>query len=203
MFKECKCFWCEKLKWPLLRDLNNNQNHYWFEIPRSGSVTIKESFKQSVIINRNTKEFEIAKTKSPIVIVSDPVNRFISCINAYLAENQRYYAYGKNIFSSFGVDLDLCERKEKIDMFFDNIDKINSQHQVHHFHPQIRFIDTENFSNFTVLRRYQINQYFGIGTHLNHTRKEITVEDLSYSQIEIVKNIYEDDYKFLRDNGKT
>ena len=203
MFNECKCFWCNKLKWPLLWDLDNNQNHYWFEIPRSCSVTVKETFKQRTMVYRGSPEYEIAKNKTPIVIFSDPIKRFISCINAYLAENQRYYGYGKNIFSSFKVDLDLCEKKEKINFFFDNIDKIKSDHQVHHFHPQTKFIDTENFNDFIILRRYQINQFFNIPTHLNHTHKEITVEDLNSDQIEMIKLAYKDDYDFLKAHGKT
>lgn len=194
-FNNCQCYWCNTLKWPLLYDLDGNS--IWFEIPRSCSVTIKESFKNRKQVFRGTEEYDNLKDKKPIVIITDPVRRFISCINAYLVERQRYYHYGKQIFDSFGIDLDLCTKQEKIDLFFKNINKINSNHQVHHFHPQTKFVDTENFNEFVVLRRYQIGAYFGINSVLNFTHKEITEDDLSKDQINLIQNYYKSDYEFL------
>lgn len=194
-FNDCGCYWCKTLEWPLLYDLDGN--HIWFEIPRSCSVTIKESFKDRKQVFRGTEEYEQLKHKKPVVIISDPVKRFISCINAYLVQRQRYYHYGKQIFDSFGVNLDRCNKQQKIDFFFQNIDKINGNHQVHHFHPQAKFIDTENFSEFTILRRYQLSSYFGINSVLNFTKKEINAEDLSQHQLNYINEIYKSDYEFL------
>lgn len=196
-FNDCHCYWCKALKWPLLYDLDGN--HIWFEIPRSCSVTIKESFPDRKQVFRGTEEYEKLKDKKPVVIITDPIKRFISCINAYLAEHQRYYHYGKQIFQSYDnpINLDLCTKAEKIEFFFRNIDKINSNYQVHHFHPQTKFIDTENFNEFVILRRYQLSSYFGINSVLNFTRKEINEQDLSQHQINYLKNYYKSDYEFL------
>lgn len=200
-FNDCNCYWCEKLQWPLLYDLDGDKK--WFEVPRSCSVTIKENFKQRAQVFRNTKKYQgiWMGSEKPIVIFTDPLERFISLINVYLTPKQRYSDYGKNIFDSFSVDIDKCTKQEKIDLFFKNLPKITSQHQVHHFHPQCRFVDTENFEEFTIVRKEDVNDFFGITEKLNVTTKDITLEDLSEEQIDFVKRIYKDDYEFIEKYG--
>jgi hypothetical protein len=195
-FNNCKCYWCEKLKFPLLYDLDGDKS--WFEVPRSCSVTIKESFPARQQVFRNTKKYiGMVDTETPIVVFTDPLERFISLINVYLTDKQRYIGYGKDLFSTFGKNLDECTKEEKIDLFFKNLNKINSNHQVHHFHPQSKFVDTENFADLTVIKREDVNEFFGITQKLNETRKDITLADLSEEQIEFVKRIYQSDYEFI------
>ena len=200
-FNECKCYWCNTLNWPLLYDLDGEKS--WFEIPRSGSVTIKESFSDRKQVFRGTEEYEEIKQreKPPVVIFSEPVERFLSCMNVYIVPGQRYYDYGKDIFASFGVDLDECSKEEKIDYFFKNLHKIVSHHQVHHFHPQTSFIDFENFDLFSVITRHEIGLYFGISKHMNKTKKEVTLEDLSQDQLDFIKWVYRSDYEFFEKYG--
>ena len=200
-FNDCKCYWCQQLEWPLMYDLDGDK--VWFEIPRSCSVTIKETFPDRKQIFRDSKEYKkIIKTKEPIVIFTDPVKRFISCINGYLAKSQRYYHYGKDIFASFGVDLDNCNKDDKIEYFFDNFHKISSMHQVHHFHPQCRFVDTQQFKKFTIVERQDVNDFFDINKVYNFTQKEILQSDLKEHQINFIKSIYKSDYEFLKKYGK-
>jgi hypothetical protein len=195
-FNDCNCYWCQKLSFPLLYDLDGEKN--WFEVPRSCSVTIKESFPNKAQVMRNTRKYRtISETDKPIVIFSDPLERFISLINVYLVDKQRYHGYGKDIFTTFAKDLDSCTKEEKIDLFFRNLNKINSNHQVHHFHPQCRFVDTENFEEFTIVKREDVNEFFGINRKLNETKKEITLDDFSEEQIEFIKRAYKSDYEFI------
>lgn len=198
-FNVCRCFWCTKLDFPLLYNLDGEQ--YWFEVPRSCSVTIKESFPNRKQVFRDQDEYDEAN--QPIMIFTDPIDRFISCINGYLTKGQRYYSYGHDIFSAFGKDLNTMEKEEKIEWFFKNLDKVTSQHQVHHFHPQARFVDTDRFKKITVVKREDVNDFFGINEKMNETVKEITKEDFSEQQIDFIKRIYKEDYEFLKKYGKS
>ena len=55
----------------------------WFEIPRSCSVTVKETFPDRKQVFRDTDQYDDARGR-PLVVYSDPVERFVSCINAYV-----------------------------------------------------------------------------------------------------------------------
>jgi len=136
------------------------------------------------------------------MIFTDPIDRFISLINVYLTPKQRYYDYGKDIFSSFDKDLNLLSKEEKIDLFFRNLNKITGGQQVHHFHPQCRFVDTESFENIEVVKREDVNKYFDIDVTHNVTDKQITAEDFSEEQIEFIKRAYASDYAFFEKYGK-
>lgn len=204
-FNDCTCYWCEKLEWPLMYDLEDNNEKLWFEVPRSCSVTIKESFPQRRQIMRETRLYKrlVEEKKKPIMIFTDPIDRFISLINVYLTNRQRYSDYGKDIFSTFNKDISELSKQEKIDLFFTNLNKITSLHQVHHFHPQCRFVDTENFKEFEVVLREDVNNYFGITEKHNVTQKDITKEDFTPEQIDFIKRAYASDYAFLKKYGKS
>jgi len=193
-FNSCNCFWCQKLKFPLLYNLDGEKN--WFEVPRSCSVTIKETFPERKQIFRDTDEYDDLRG-SPIVVFSDPVDRFLSCINGYLVEKQRYYAYGEDIFASFGVDLKTCTTEEKVEHFFKNLHKIASSHQLHHFHPQAWFVDMEKFKRFTIVKKQDVSKTFNVTHKLNQTKKEITEKHFSAEQISFIKRLYKVDYDFF------
>ena len=196
-FNECECFWCKKLQWPLLYDLDSKRT--WFEIPRSCSVTIKEAHPDRKQVFRDQPEY--SKAKEPVVVFTEPVERFLSCMNAYITKGQRYYNYGKDIFSSFAVNLDECTKEQKISYFFKHLNKIGSAHQVHHFHPQVKFIDTENFKKFTVINKHEVGKFFDNAEHLNTTVKEVEQKDLSKDQIDFIRWIYRHDYEFYENYG--
>lgn len=204
-FNDCKCYWCEKLEWPLMYDLEgDSEGKLWFEVPRSCSVTIKESFPNRRQVMRETRLYKrlVEEKRKPIMIFTDPIDRFVSLINVYLGEKQRYSDYGKDIFSTFDKDISQLSKQDKIDYFFANLNKITSLHQVHHFHPQCRFVDTENFEEIEVVKREDVNEFFGITEHHNATKKEITKEDFTEEQIDFIKRAYASDYAFLKKYGK-
>lgn len=202
-FNDCKCYWCQKLEWPLMYDLEDSGEKLWFEVPRSCSVTIKESFPNRKQVMRGTRLYNqfIEKKKKPIMIFTDPIDRFISLINVYLTDKQRYSDYGKDIFTTFDKDISELNKQEKIDLFFANLNKITSNHQVHHFHPQCRFVDTENFEEIEVVKREEVNDFFDIAVKHNVTKKEITAEDFTEEQIEFIKRAYASDYAFYEKYG--
>lgn len=184
-------------------DLEDSGEKLWFEVPRSCSVTIKESFPNRKQVMRGTRLYNqfIEKKKKPIMIFTDPIDRFISLINVYLTDKQRYSDYGKDIFTTFAKDINELNKQEKIDLFFANLNKITSNHQVHHFHPQCRFVDTENFEEIEVVKREDVNDFFDIAVKHNVTKKEITAEDFAEEQIEFIKRAYASDYAFYEKYG--
>lgn len=205
-FNDCGCYWCQKLEWPLLYDLDGKRT--WFEIPRSCSVTIKESFPNRKQILRDSQEYEDEieqlhnNAKKPLVVFTDPIERFLSCVNVYLVKGQRYYDYGKDIFNSFGMDLESIEdSKEKVDLFLRNMHKITDHHQVHHFHPQCRFVDTQSFDEFTVINKQEVSDFLKTEKHLNSTQYEIHRKDLTREQVAWIKKIYQSDYDFFKKYG--
>jgi hypothetical protein len=184
-------------------DLEDTGEKLWFEVPRSCSVTIKESFPLRKQVLRGTRLYNkfIEEKKKPIMIFTDPIDRFISLINVYLTEGQRYSDYGKDIFSTFNKDITTLSKQEKINLFFTNLNKITSLQQVHHFHPQCRFVDIANFPEFTVVKREDVNQFFGIDQKHNVTKKDITAEDFTEEQINFIKHAYASDYAFFEKYG--
>ena len=196
-FNDCGCYWCKTLEWPLMYNLDGKRT--WFEVPRSCSVTIKESFPNRKQVSRDTEEY--LEAKKPLVVFTDPIERFLSCMNVYLVPNQRYYDYGKDIFNMFSVNLDECTKQEKIDYFFANMHRLTDKHQVHHFHPQCRFVDTQNFSEFTVINKMEVTDFLKTDKFLNKTEYEIKRTDLSREQVAWIREIYKSDYEFFKEYG--
>ena len=73
-FRECECEWCERYPFPRLYSLGDGQ--HWFEIPKNGSTSIKEHFPERKLI-------EGTPITKPIVVIVDPVDRFVSLLNDY------------------------------------------------------------------------------------------------------------------------
>ena len=72
---------------------------------------------------------------------------------------------------------------------------------MHHFHPQCRFVDTQSFSEFTVINKMEVSDFLKTDKHLNSTEYEIKRKDLTTSQIGWIRKIYDSDYKFFKEYG--
>jgi len=198
-FIECRCQWCDELKWPLMYDLDGEQ--CWFEIPRSCSVTVKESHPDRFQVFRSEPHYKTLLDKKPIVVFSDPIDRFISCINAYLIEGQRYWNYGHQIATTNNVNLFAMTIQERVNWFMDNVDKVTSQQQVHHFQPQVLFVDVKNFSEFTFVWKHDVGKFFGTDEVMNKTDRQIEINNFSDRHLEFLKDYYKDDYAFIEKHG--
>jgi len=76
--KQCKCMWCHQVKWPYLQKLD--ENSYWFEIPKNACTAVKNHFKLEPVPKEKYNEL---KDIVPIVIVRDPIERFVSNLDNY------------------------------------------------------------------------------------------------------------------------
>lgn len=194
----CDCYWCQRYPFPRLTEVGGK---FWFEIPKNGSSSIKETFKDFKHLGKS----EYPKDISPIVVFDDPVNRFVSLMNDYFCNPNRVNdslhsspnnLYGEDLFKTLGVDLYQTSDVEKVDIVLKNINKITSRHQVHHFYPQSAFVDTKFYSKFYVMLKKDINSVFGIDKVANKSVKTLKVEDLSEKQVAKIKEIYASDYEF-------
>lgn len=203
----CRCWHCDQNKWPLLYKLSEHEDNYWFEIPRSGSVTIKELFNgkhgrgdRGHAIQRSDPRYpEIVRTAKPIVIFTDPIERFLSTVNAYLVETERYWSYGNHAFLHHlnGTNLATFDYETRWHLFFENMDVIRDIHQVHHFHDQCSFVDTKNFQEFQFVWKKDIGKFFQTEEVMNKTNYKITREMITPHQEEWLKNYYKKDYIFI------
>jgi len=196
----CDCYWCQQYPFPRLTLIGDK---HWFEIPKNGSATIKALYPDYKHLDKS----EYPKDVIPVVVFDDPVSRFISLINDYFCNGNRENntlgssqnsLYSKDIFESIGMDLDQVSDHEKVGIVLKNLDKITSRHQVHHFYPQTKFIDTESFDNFKIISKQEINSYFGTDKIFNKSPKGISIEDLTKEQIDTIREIYASDYEFYK-----
>lgn len=203
--RDCRCYHCDRIKWPLLYKLYEDPTDYrcWFEIPRSGSVTIKESHPERKHILRSDPVYQdLVKNYKPHVIFSDPIGRFISTVNTYFVEGGRYWSYGQNAFKhNCGIDIGFKSFEERWHLFFNNLDVLHSGHQPHHFHNQSLYVDTKNFSEFQFGWKRDICSIFNTQKHDNKTKYEITQDMFTSKQIDWLKDYYRQDYEFIEKHG--
>lgn len=179
-----------------------DSDQYWFEIPRNCSTTIKNEFPQKEMIFRSDQRyFDATRDHKPLAVFSDPIERFVSTLNVYFTEDNKYTEYGKDIFASIGYDMAALSAKERVDLILQNLDAIQSKHQKHHFDTQCSYLDRENFSDFEVVKKSDVSQRLGIKDIHNKTNKQITIDDLNKQQIEFIKDMYKEDYDFLKERA--
>lgn len=152
-----------------------------------------------MILRSDKRYYDVVKKHKPLVIFSDPIDRFVSTLNVYFTENNKYTEYGKDIFASLGYNMLDLNPSEKVNIIMLNFNAIKSKHQSHHFNTQCSFLDRESFSKFEVIKKSDVTQKLGIKNIHNETKKEITVEHLSENQLQFIKNMYKEDYEFLKE----
>jgi hypothetical protein len=190
LFKECKCEWCIESSFPRLYSLNNDKNEYWFEIPKNGSASIKGHFVKC-------QEIEDRPKVKPIVVLDDPIDRFISLMNDYFVIPNYHNLWGQDILKSLNLDIEKSTKDEIIKAVIQNLDKITSDQQVHHWYPQTHFIDQRNYDSFEVIFKKDINRRFGVDKIINCSKKKFGKDDLTENQIDIIRRIYISDYIFI------
>lgn len=198
-FNFCECIWCRQTDWPALHKLNGVD--YWFEIPKNASSSIKHESEVRHHIRRNTDEYDQLNENEifPLVVFSDPIQRFITLINDYFVEKNFHYPYGQQICNNL-QDLSI---EEVVDFVFSNMKLITSEQQSHHFYPQTFFIDTEKFHKFEIIfkeNRQELIDRFDLNNKIwwNPTKNKIIgLEHFNEEQVNLIKTIYEEDYQFI------
>ena len=189
ILQKCECWYCKRYFKPsALWKLKNGV--YWFEIPKNGSFTVKKTYRRRQIVEQTDRN---KKQIVPHVVSRDPVERFKSLFKHYFLPVGHRFKIGKQFYKKLTKNrLENLAIEDRLDFLIDNIDKLTTTHEVHHFYPQVHFINTS----------FQLN-IFEIGelsTTLNVPRANSTNTSidviLNDSQLDIIHTLYKADYEF-------
>jgi len=195
VYAKCKCSWCVKDKFPRLTKIK--EDTYWFEIPKNGSASIKTHFRDHYTLS--VEEYNNIGDIKPIVIFDDPIDRFVTLLNDYFVRGNYHHIWGQDILAKVEQNLFSTDKERIIDIVFKNFSLLDTRQQVHHFYPQTYFIDQERFDSFEIIKKSDLSLRFPEMEHrYNVTRKEIQRSDLTEDQIDRLKDIYSDDYDFIK-----
>ena len=88
---------------------------------------------------------------------------------------------------------------QKLEFIFKNLKNITSSEEVHHFYPQTFFVDQLKFKNFELVSIQNVCERFGIDGRnwYNASNKNIKLDHFTEDQINLLKEIYSEDYKFI------
>lgn len=188
-WKVCKCKYCTKYgEFPILWEITSGV--LWFEIPKNGSSTIKTTYKDRKLI-KNMTEY---RNFTPYVILRDPVDRFLSLFKHYFLEKERRFIRSQTFCRRLGVNVEKMDILTRLKFLLSNLEELTSDEEVHHFYPQTRFINTEVFEKFEIIKLDNLTHYLKVPV-TNKTTNNII--DLSQSQRDLIKKIYSVDYDFF------
>ena len=189
MFQECKCKYCKGAGlfpgFPALWILQNNK--YWIEIPKNASKSIKDFTKV-----KETVDSFPNKDQQVFVVIRNPITRFKSLYNHYFVDGYRK-TVGHKWASENKINLKDPYSLDTIQSILDNLDKLSSKEEVHHFYPQSFFIP----DSITNLKKVPISEVSSIfGTPIKNESKERKIK-LTSSQQDFISNLYESDLQYL------
>ena len=198
-FQECKCRCCEIAGFPILWRLSLGM--FWYEIPKNGSSSIKYTLE--LLHTQDVVNPSDHLTESPIVVVRDPIERFIGTFNHYFTKQPtspgrshgRFYR-GKQFCKRLGFDIEQLNATERMSLLIDNLDKLSTAEEVHHFYPQVHFIATEHLHNFTLVKLENLSDTLNVPVTNKST---VSIATLTEDQAAYIKDIYKDDYRLLQE----
>ena len=190
---ECKCWYCTKMKWPLIRQISSEYN--WVEIPKNGSSSIKEHIGSRAHVVK-----DVRITERPVLcFVRHPIARFISVFNHYFADNKESrYQRGIDFFTRMGHDINKFSIEERVDFLIQHFEHLNYKDECHHFYPQSYFVNGIN--NLEIYDVSHINDMFPDITSYNVSRNGIRT--LSDENSEWVLTHYKSDIELYKQRLK-
>lgn len=131
---DCSCHFCKRHRVPWLWKL---ENCFWFEIPKNSSTGIKQNNPDRKMVN------EIGNDDVAYFIYRNPIDRFESLMSHFFEKgnHRRYEKWGIPLFKRFGYNIDHLTPNQKVELILDNLHRIPSAYEPHHFWPQSRFLD--------------------------------------------------------------
>lgn len=190
LFQVCACGYCETHnQFPVLWKLDSGL--FWFEVPKNGSSSVKQKFRKRTLI----ADMENYKNETPYVVFRDPVDRFISLFKHYFIEHERRFEQGASLCSRLGRNIHEMSIKERLDLLITNLHNLTSDEEVHHFYPQITFLDRNIFSDFKIISIGDLSEELDV--EVKNTTKKRTDVNLNNEQKQYINNIYKEDYEFF------
>lgn len=195
-FQNCNCAYCKRNggfpRHVFVRTINRN----WFETPKNGTVSIKWGCK----LNRVGIHAKNNTEKPSIVVYRDPVDRFRSTFLHYFQEDgerfkplpHKNFGNGTEFFSNLDYKIEELSLHERAEILLENLKKLDTRFEVHHWWPQIDFFNTDDIE---IIPMSKINETFNIKAILNQQKKvdfEFTNE-----QKNVIMDVYTIDYDWF------
>ncbi len=223
-FNFCDCIWCQMYGVPILNEIHLDEGkRYWFEIPKNASSSIKDAYQGKIfrICSKDSYHpgnlyHEVSDNEIPIVVYTDPIERFITLFNDYFSvmNFNTHSKYGEHIFEQLGYFNSFEKDKsnlrpglinetippeKRLEIIFNNFKLIESIHSCHHFYPQTFFVDQKKFKNFELVKRKDVTDRFKIHgmNWVGASTKSVRKEHFTEKQLNFIKEIYSEDYKFI------
>jgi len=195
-FQNCNCAYCKRNggfpRHVYVRTINRN----WFETPKNGTVSIKWGCK----LNRVDVHAMNNTGKPSIVVYRDPVDRFRSTFLHYFHEDglrykskpEKDFGNGIEFFNNLNYKIEELSLHERAEILLENLKKLDTRFEVHHWWPQVDFFNTDDIEIITIDK---INETFNIKAILNQQKKvdfEFTNE-----QKNVIMDVYTIDYDWF------
>ena len=203
IFQACECVYCRDKGFPLLYKLDDDK--YWLEIPKNGSGIIKRVYQANgydKIIPRmdwhklNGPRYLPIK---PYVFYRDPIKRFISLYKHYFEPQGHRFVRGHKFLKKIDPMVDIDNTEMKFQLLLDNLDKLDSEDEVHHFFPQSSFFDLTMFPKMRIFPLEKLTEVFGVGR--DNTTDACRRPNPTKKQVKFIKKIYEQDYQVFEQFG--
>lgn len=199
MYQECQCPYCKQVGgFPVLWEIYDRDNCYWYEIPKNGSMTIKTAYKGRKRIEGEEKLTLVGKTK-PVMIYRNPYERYVSLFKHYFTKKGGRYSNGTAFLKQLDYDYSNKGVNQIFDFVLDNLDKLDSQIEVHHFYPQVRFIEQDLFDDLEFIKLSELSKKWEVN-NLHHTEYDGNI-DLSFEHRKRLAEIYREDFQFFSIRG--
>ena len=159
----------------------------WVEIPKNGSTTIKRNFPFTDTLNIN----KIKNYSSGFCVLRDPVKRFKSLLSHYFLEGGGRYNHGKKWLTK-NYRRTRVNGENIADIVLQDINKLQSIREPHHFNTQLSFIPKQFFElDCTFYDISEISEKLNVPVLNTSPKEKIT---LSEEALKSVKEIYKDDF---------
>lgn len=189
--KDCKCSYCSRYGFPVLWRIKNNL--LWYEIPKNGSWTIKESFKGR------------GRPKQPnlgdkiLIVWRNPKKRFKSLFMHYFLEEGGRFNVTQEYFTKQGVDISSYSVLDRRDLMFDRIHEFDTDMEVHHFYPQTKFLSMDFKSFFRPIDIKDLSLELQVPVLNNTTKKRDPEIEFTSPQLDFIHKFYSEDFDFMRE----
>ena len=179
-----------------------NEKTIYMEIPKNGSASIKHHF-----LNLSGDSFcrvgpeRIANYKDVVVVLRDPIKRFASLLSHYFIKTQAQlvdrripFKHGREWLKSNGISSDI-DHSNVCKIVLDNIEKINTLYEPHHWNPQTSFLPNKDFYHPDSKIRYiKMKDIHTLGVGEKRNRSESKSISIDSDDIKKIKEMYAEDF---------
>jgi len=203
-FKQCECYPCKVYpKWPVLWSIGKNRK--WYEIPKNGSFTIKQTYFGTVDPGPEIKYWNNPPEHNDTIIVvwRDPIDRFKSMFMHYFLEEGLRFDCMLNFFSERDVDLGKQCIPKRIELALSHLMEFGTNEECHHFYPQTWFINQTHIHKMQIIEVSELTTLMNVPVDNSTPKDREHLINFTKQQQEFIMDVYKEDYDFYNRIKKT